>query len=221
MLRENLRRELKDLEKELVKMGEMTITAIKRSVEALKSRDADEARKIISDDLLINKKRWEIEERCVNLIATQQPVATDLREIVALLNIISDLERIGDNAAGIARIVIQIGDEPLLKPLIDIPRMMEKATDMIRRSIKAFLRRDAEAARAICKEDDEVDALYHQVYRELLSFMIEDPRTITRATHLMRAARKLERIADRATNICERTVFLVTGEMWEVNSPDP
>ena len=220
MLRENLRKELKDLEKELVKMGEMTITAIERSVEALKSRDADEARKIISDDLLINKKRWEIEERCANLIATQQPVATDLREIIALLNIITDIERIGDNAAGIARVVIQIGDEPLLKPLIDIPRMMEKATDMIRRGIKAFLRRDAEAARAICKEDDEVDALYHQVYRELLSFMIEDPRTITRATHLMRAARKLERIADRATNICERTVFLVTGEMQETNSPD-
>lgn len=220
MLRENLRKELKDLEKELVKMGEMTITAIERSVEALKSRDVDEAKRIISDDVLINKKRWEIEERCVNLIATQQPVATDLREIIALLNIISDLERIGDNAAGIARIVIQIGDEPLLKPLIDIPRMMEKATDMIRRSITAFLRRDAEAARAICKEDDEVDALYHQVYRELLSFMIEDPRTITRATHLMRAARKLERIADRATNICERTVFLVTGEMWETDSPN-
>jgi len=220
MLRENFRKELKDLEKELVKMGEMTITAIKRSVEALKSRNVDEARRIISDDLLINKKRWEIEERCVNLIATQQPVATDLREIIALLDIITDLERIGDNAAGIARIVIKIGDEPLLKPLIDIPRMMEKAIDMIRKSIKAFLRRDAEAAGAICKEDDEVDALYQQVYRELISFMIEEPRTITRATHLMRAARKLERIADRATNICERTVFLVTGEMRESNSPN-
>ena len=217
MVREAFRDNIKELERELIDMGEMVIRAVNRSLEALKSRNKNEAKRIISDDLLINKKRWDIEEKCINLIATQQPVATDLREIIALLNIITDLERMGDHAEGIAKIVLMLGDEPLVKPLIDIPRMADKAVGMIKKSIEAFVKRDAKAARAICDEDDEVDRLYDQVYRELLTFMIEDPTTIARATYLMWAAHNLERIADRVTNICERIVFLVTGTMEEIS----
>ena len=217
MVREAFRDNIKELERELIDMGEMVIRAVNRSLEALKSRNKDEAKKIIGDDRLINKKRWNIEEKCINLIATQQPVATDLREIIALLNIITDLERMGDHAEGIAKIVLMLGDEPLVKPLIDIPRMADKAVGMIKKSIEAFVKRDAKAARAICDEDDEVDRLYDQVYRELLTFMIEDPTTITRATYLMWAAHNLERIADRVTNVCERIVFLVTGTMEEIS----
>jgi phosphate transport system protein len=216
-MREAFRENIKELERELIDMGEMVIRAVNRSLEALKSRNKNEAKKIIGHDLLINKKRWDIEEKCINLIATQQPVATDLREIIALLNIITDLERMGDHAEGIAKIVIMLGDEPLVKPLIDIPRMADKAAGMIKKSIEAFVKRDAKAARAICDEDDEVDGLYDQVYRELLTFMIEDPTTITRATYLMWAAHNLERIADRVTNICERIVFLATGTMEEIS----
>jgi phosphate transport system protein len=217
MVREAFEESMKELEQELISLGQMVIRSVNRSVEALKSRNKDEARRIISDDLLINKKRWDIEEKCINLIATQQPVATDLREIIALLNIITDLERMGDHAEGIARIVILLGDKPPVKPLIDIPRMAEKTAGMIKRSLEAFVKRDANTARTICDEDDEVDKLYDQVYRELLTFMIEDPKTITRATYLMWAAHNLERIADRVTNICERIVFLVTGTMEEIS----
>ena len=216
-LREAFQESMRELEQLLIGMGEMVIRALNRSVESLKSRDLDEAKRIISDDFLINKKRWEIEEKCINLIATQQPVATDLREIIALLNIISDLERMGDHAEGIARIVIMLGTEPLVKPLIDIPRMAEKTTDMIKRSLEAFVKRDAETAKMICNEDDEIDNLYNQVYHKLLALMIEDPKVITRATYLIWTAHNLERIADRATNICERIVFLVTGTMEEIN----
>jgi phosphate transport system protein len=217
MVREAFKENIEELEQELIGMGDMVTRAINRSVEALKSRNKDEAKRIISEDLLINKKRWNIEEKCINLIATQQPVATDLREIIALLNIISDLERMGDHAEGIARIVIMLGTEPLVKPLIDIPRMAEKTADMIKRSLEAFVRRDAETARKISNEDDEIDKLYEQVYRELLSYMIENPSIITRATYLIWVAHNLERVADRVTNICERIVFLVTGTMEEIN----
>ncbi|MCK5426909.1 MAG: phosphate signaling complex protein PhoU [Thermodesulfovibrionia bacterium] len=215
--RESFQKYRQELEQELVKMGEMVIKAINRSVEALKSRNVEEAEKIASEDILINKKRWGIEERCISLIATQQPVATDLRDLIAILNIITELERMGDYAEGIAKIVIMMGDRPLIKPLIDIPRMTEKATDMIKRSLEAFMKRDVNSARAICDEDDEVDLLYNQIYRELISFMVEDPKTITGATHLMWVAHNLERIADRVTNICERIIYLVTGEIEEIN----
>ena len=217
MVRESFSGYIKELEKETTDMGEMVVAAIDRSIEALKDRNVDQARHIIADDALINKKRWDIEEKCVNLIATQQPVATDLREIIAVLNIITDLERIGDHAEGIAKIVVMLGSEPLVKPLVDIPRMAQKATSMLTRSLEAFVRRDAQAATAICNEDDDVDMLYEQVYRELLTFMIEDPKVISRATYLIWAAHNLERIADRVTNICERIVFLVTGTMEEIN----
>lgn len=216
MVRESFCNYIKDIEKDVLDMGEMVIAAINRSIEALKAQDIEGAKRIVADDMLINKKRWDLEEKCVHLIATQQPVATDLREIVAVLCIATELERMGDYAEGIGKIVIMYGSEPLIKPLIDIPRMADKAVSMLKKSLKAFINRDAEAATALCSEDDEVDALYEQVYRELLTFMIENPALISRATYLIWAAHNLERIADRVTNICERIVFLVTGIMTEL-----
>jgi phosphate transport system protein len=217
MLREGFAKHIKQLEKDITDMSEMVIVAITGSTEALKVRDVDQAKRIIDDDALINKKRWDIEEKCIHLIATQQPVASDLREIVAVLCIVSELERMGDYAEGIGKIVVMHGTEPLVKPLVVIPQMAEIGVDMLKRSIDAFLKRDAEAAKAICAEDDKVDLLYEQVYRVLVSYMIENPRVITRATYLIWAAHNLERIADRVTNICERIIFLATGTLTEVN----
>ena len=145
-------------------------------------------------------------------------MASDLRIIIAILNITTEIERIGDYGVGIARIVIIIGDEPPLKPLVDIPRMAEKMIDMLRCSLDAFIHRDAEVAKKIASEDDLIDQLYDQVFRELLTFMAEDPKTITRATRLMWTAHNLERAADRVTNICERIVFIVTGKMEEIGA---
>ncbi len=208
---------LRSLEDGVVELASMVDKAISRSVEALKRLDQEEAKRIVHEDLLINKKRFDIEEQAIELIATQQPMARDLRRIIAILNIIVDLERMADHAEGIAKIVLMHQDKPLLKPLIDIPRMAEKARDMLRRSIDAFIRRDVEAAYKIAAEDDEVDALYDQVYRELLTYMLQDPRTIDRATWLLWVAHNLERIADRVTNICERVIYDVTGRMEEIN----
>lgn len=217
-IRTAFHKHLREIQDDILAMGSMVSKAILRSIEALKNRDLELANQLIADDQRINNKRFEIEEKCIELIATQQPMASDLRVIVAVLNIIIEVERIGDYAVGIARIVIMIGDEPPLKPLIDIPRMAEQAVDMLRRSLDAFINRDAEAAREIAKEDDLVDHLYDQVFRELLTFMAEDPKTITRATRLMWTVHNLERAADRVTNICERVVFIVTGKMEEIGA---
>ena len=216
--RTTFHKRLREIQDDVLAMGSMVSKATLRSIDALKNRDLDLAHQIIADDKKINQKRFEIEEKCVELIATQQPMASDLRIIVAVLNIISELERIGDHAEGIAKITIMIGDEPPLKPLIDIPRMAEKTVDMLRRSLDAFVNRDAEAARKISIEDDAIDHLYDQVFRELLTFMAEDPKTITRATRLIWVAHNLERSADRVTNICERVVFVVTGKMEEIGA---
>jgi phosphate transport system protein len=216
-MRKSFQDELRELENEMIRMGKMVSQAVSRSTLALKGLNADEAKKIIQDDQIINQKRWDIEEKGLQLIARQQPVATDLRSIIAILSITTDLERMGDYCEGTAKIAILHGKEPLLKPLVDIPRMAEKGRDMLKRSLEAFVGRDEKAARAICDEDDEVDQLYDQIYRELISFMVENPKNITRATYLIWAAHNLERIADRVTNICERTVFLVTGKMEEIN----
>ncbi len=215
MIRRDFAKHKKEIEQDVTDMGQMVITAINRSVEALKMRNVTEAEKVIADDDLINKKRWEIEEKCIDLIATQQPVASDLREIVAILSIITELERIGDYAEGIGKIVLLHGHEPLVKALVDIPRMAQKSVAMLRGALDAFVNRDAKAAAAVCAEDDEVDLLHEQVYRVLVSHMIEDPKTITRATYLIWAAHNLERTADRVTNICERIIYLVTGKMSE------
>jgi phosphate transport system protein len=218
MTRESFDRHLRELQDEVLVMGSMVGKAILRSVDALKNRDMEAAHQIIAGDQKINGKRFEIEEKSIQLIATQQPMASDLRIIIAVHNITTEIERIGDYAVGIARIVIMIGDEPPLKPLIDIPRMAEQSVAMLRRSLDAFISRDAEAAKKIAAEDDLVDHLYDQVFRELLTFMLEDPRTVTRATRLMWTAHNLERAADRVTNICERVVFVVTGKMEEIGA---
>jgi len=207
---------LKEIQDDILVMGSMAGKAILRSIESLKNRDVELAQRVIDDDQIINTRRFLVEEKCIELIATQQPMAGDLRIIIAIINILTEIERIGDYAGGVARITIMIGDEPLLKPLIDIPRMGEKAVDMLRRCLNAFINRDMDEARIISGEDDYIDQLYDQVFRELISFMIEDPKTITRATRLIWAAHNIERAADRVTNICERVVFISTGKMEEI-----
>ncbi len=216
MPRESLERQLRQLQNEVLVMGSMVVKVINRTMDALKHRDLTQARQIIKDDQKINDKRFEIEESCTRLIATQQPMASDLRLIIAILNVITDLERIADYADGIAQITLMIGDEPPLKPLTNIPRMAEKGVEMLRGSLESLVEQDEERARRICAEDDEVDALYEQVFRELLTVMMEDPSTISRATRLIWVAHNLERIGDRVTNICERTVFIATGKMEEI-----
>ncbi len=210
--------ELRAIQDDVVSLGRMVGVAIDQSVEALKGRDTDWARMVIHNDIAINARRFAIEERCMKLLATQAPLAVDLRFIASALNIITDLERMGDHAEGICKINIMLGEEPLVKPLVDIPRMAAKANDMLSRSLEALVARDVEKAKAVSHEDDEVDALHDQVVRELISFMIEDPRTIQRALYLTWVSHNLERIADRVTNICERVVYIVTGEMEEINA---
>ncbi|HEY49555.1 MAG TPA: phosphate signaling complex protein PhoU [Dehalococcoidia bacterium] len=217
-MRKTFHEHLREVKDEVLVMGSMVEKAIKRSIESLKKRDLDMAHQIIADDVKINRKRFDLEEKCIELIATQQPMASDLRTIISVLSVITELERIGDHAEGIAKIVIMIGDEPPVKPLVDLPRMAEKTTDMLRRSLDAFINRDDDSARKIVGEDDEVDKLWDQVFRELITFMAEDPKTITRATRLIWVAHNLERSADRVTNICERVVFLVTGKMEEIGA---
>ncbi len=208
--------ELKEILDNITAMGNLVEISIINSVQALKDRDLVVAQQVINADFDVNNKRFEIEGMCIQYILTQKPTADDLRIVIGALNIVTDLERIGDHAAGIAKIAVMIGDEPPLKPLIDIPQMAKKTADMLHRSIIAFISHDASAAKTIISEDDEVDSLYDQVFRELLIIMIESPRSITRATRLIWAAHNLERSADRVTNICERAISTITGKMEEI-----
>lgn len=217
MVRQTFDQELQRIQDEMLVLGSLVENAIIESVNVLKRRDVEGARRLIAGDRQINQKRFAIEAECLSLIATQQPMARDLRTIAAVLEIVTELERMGDYAKGIARINVMMGEEPLLKPLVDIPRMAEKARDMLHRALDAFVRRDVALARAIPGEDDEVDGLYNQIYRELLTFIMADPRTIDRATHLLWVAHNLERTADRVTNICERVIFTVSGQMVELD----
>ena len=218
MTRRGFDAELQALQDDLLILGSMVEKAIVKSIDSLKRRDFALAQKVIEEDLLVNHKRYEIEETCLRLLATQQPMASDLRTIVAVLHITVDLERMGDYAEGIAKVSIMIGDEPLIKPLIDIPRMSELALGMLRGSLDALIERDVEAAKKVCLDDDMVDALHEQVYRELLTYMLQDAKTINQATYLTWVAHNLERIADRSTNICERVLFAATGKMEEIGA---
>jgi phosphate transport system protein len=218
MLRKTFEHEIKQVQDDVLLLGSMVEQAILNSVDSLKKRDLKAAREVLSSDNLINQKRFEIENKLMILIATQQPMAHDLRLLASCMEIISELERMGDYAKGIANINLRMGDEPLLKPLIDIPRMAEKDVDMLHRALTAFVNEDTETAQALPVEDDEVDALYNQVYRELMTFVIQDPKTMERANWLLWVAHNLERVADRVTNICERTIFIATGEMSEIKS---
>jgi len=217
MTRKTFDRELKRLEDEMLALGGMVEKAIVESVELLKQRDMEGSRRLIANDRAINEKRFAIEADTLVAIATQQPMASDLRMLAAVLLLATELERMGDYAKGIAKINLLIGEQPLLKPLIDLPRMALKATEMLHRALEAFVNRDIELARAIPAEDDEVDALYEQVYRELATYIMSDPKNIDQANLLLWAAHNLERTADRVTNICERVVFTVTGKMEEMN----
>jgi phosphate transport system protein len=218
MLRKTFETEIQQVKDDVLMLGSMVEQSLLDSVEALKKRDIKASEKISQFDGEINKKRFEIETQLMILIATQQPMAHDLRLLASSMEIISELERMGDYAKGIAKINIRMGDQPLLKPLIDIPRMAQKGADMLHRSLTAFVNEDLETARLLPVEDDEVDALYNQIYRELITFIIQDPKTIERANWLLWVAHNLERFADRVTNICERTVFIATGEMTEIKS---
>lgn len=215
--RETFDRALQEVLDEVLAMGSMVEEAIRSSIQALQKRDISASKKIITGDNLINQKHFDIENRCILLIATQQPMARDLRLLAAVLEIATELERMGDYGKGIAKITIMLADQPLVKPLIDIPRMAEVGLDMLHRALGAFVAGDVEAARTIPKDDDQVDNLYNQVYRELLNYMIADTGTIDRATYLLWVAHNLERMADRVTNICERTIYMVTGEMLEMD----
>ncbi len=217
MLRKGFQQELQHLQDEVLVLGSVVEQALIDSVEVLRQRDSEGARRLIAADQAINEKRFAIEDEVLALIATQQPMAGDLRTLAAVLEIITELERMGDYAKGIARINLMLGDEPLIKPLIDIPRMAETARDMLHQALEAFVQRDVTLARAIPAHDDEVDALYNQVYRELLTHIMADSRKIDQATYLLWAAHNLERTADRVINICERVVFTVTGEMTEMD----
>lgn len=217
MPRETFDEQLKELEQDLLNLGQMVDGAIERSVQALADRDIELSRQVIKYDEAVNQAQRDIEERCLVLIATQQPAASDLRVIFAVANIATELERMGDHAKGIGQIGVMMGPREPLKPLIDIPRMADKARWLLDKELEAFVNRDVELARGLGAEDDEVDRLYDQVFRELLIFMMDDPRTITRATYLLWVAHNLERIADRVINIGERVVFLVTGKVEEHN----
>ena len=220
MPREAFERELQHLEEEMLVLASMVEQAITKSVDSLRDQDLDSARRLVEADEAINEKRFDIEEECMIAIATQQPMASDLRILAAILHITTELERMGDYAKGIARITQMIGKDPLVKPLIDIPRMAEQARLMLHQAMEAFIQRDVERAKVIPDQDDLVDELYNQVYRELMTFVLKDPKNIDQANFLLWAAHNLERTADRVTNICERVIFMVTGRMKEIASDD-
>jgi phosphate transport system protein len=217
MAREVFDRELERLQDELLVLGLMVEKAIVDAVEVLKQRDQKGARRLIAADRAVNRLRFTIESDTLVLIATQQPMAVDLRTLAAVLEIAGELERMGDYAKGIAKITLKMGEEPFIKPLVDIPRMAEKARDMLHQALEAFVQRNVDLARAIPAQDDEMDALYNQIYRELMTYVIADPKLIERASYLIWVAHNLERTADRVLNICERVIFTVTGDLMELD----
>ena len=219
MAREQYMRSLGHLRDQVVQLSGMVDQAIARSTEALKHQDVELAEQVIRADHDINELRWSLEGEALAVIAMQAPMAGDLRQIAAGLHIISELERMGDHAAGNAKIVLLTANEPQLKPLVDIPRMAQVARTMLSDAMDAFIRSDVELARRTMTMDDEIDELYNQVYRELLTYMMEDQRTISRATHLLWASHNLERIGDRIENICEFVVYSVTGSIEEAYIP--
>ena len=201
------------VQEETIQLSSMVEKAIYKSVDSLKKRDVEASQQVIDEDDLIDLKQEALEERCIELIALESPIAGDLRILISAMMIANELERMGDYAEGIAKISVSMGNLPPLKPLIDIPRMAEKSVIMLRNSTQAFISRDVDLARNVVGSDDEVDDLYNQVYRELLTYMLEEPGSIQRATYLLWVAHDLERVADRATNIAERVIYLVTGQL--------
>jgi phosphate transport system protein len=210
-------REFSEIQEDIVRLGGMVDQAISRSIEALERRDRALAQQIIDEDDAINRLRYQLEEECLRLIARQQPAASDLRAVLSALSIVPEMERMADHAAGVAKTVLRMGDEPLVMPLIDIPRMALVVREMLRDSLKAFVLRDAEAAKTIARRDNEVDRLYRAVFDDLIGVMARDASSVTPATYLLWCGHNLERIGDRVTNIAERVVFMTTGNMQELN----
>ncbi|HWR62367.1 MAG TPA: phosphate signaling complex protein PhoU [Clostridia bacterium] len=217
MTRNYFEQELQELQVSLLKMSSMVEETLGDSVKALKTQDVELAQKVIDDDDVIDDMEFVVEDKCLKLIALQSPIAKDLRVIATALKIIIDLERIADYAVDIARITIKISHEKYIKELIDIPRMTEIAVNMVKGSIDAYVKLDVDEADRVAKMDDELDALYKQVFRELMLMMMEDPRTIHQATYFLLISRYLERIGDHVTNICERVIYCVTGEHVSLN----
>lgn len=218
MTRELFEKKLREMQDDVLIMASMVEKAMQRSVDALRTRDIAMSNEVVAADAIINNKRYELEEKVIHTIALQQPMAADLRVLVATLFIASELERMADHAEGIGRISLMLGDEPLPRPLGgDILEMAERAGDMLRRSITAFVARDEAAAREICDEDDEIDALYDRAYHDLIQEIVRTPSDVQRITYLIWTSHNLERIADRVTNICERIIFMVTGQLQEIN----
>jgi len=213
MVRADFDRNLKLLQEELLLLGGLVEKSIVDAIEALKTRDIELSHKVVSQDDIIDQKTNQIEEKAIDLIATQQPIAIDLRTLMSVIHISVELERMGDYAEGIGKIGVMMGNDPPVKPLVDIPKMAAKSSDMLKRSLDALVKRDPALARQVCEDDDEVDNLYDLIYKDLIALMISDPTTTQRATYLMWVAHDLERIADRATNIAERVIFLVTGQL--------
>lgn len=217
-IRTGLDQELDKLRDMLFRMERLVNEAMQKAMDSLKRRDAELAQQVIRDDDVINALRYDIEQYCVTTIATQQPVATDLRTIMAAVHIAVEMERMGDHAAGVAKITLKVHEEPLLKPLIDLPRMASIASEMLYEGVRAFVNADTDAAEAIIARDDEVDALHDQIFRELITYMLEDTSAIRRATHLIWASHSVERFADRATNIAERIIFVTKGQLADLTS---
>ncbi|MEO8457384.1 MAG: phosphate signaling complex protein PhoU [Chloroflexota bacterium] len=215
MTRSVFERQLSAVQEDMLVMAGMVESAIVQSIEALRLRDVALARRIIENDKLINRRRYDIEEKCIELISLQAPLASDLRTIISVLHITVDLERMADHAEGIAKIALMLADEPPIRPLVDIPRMAEIAIEMLHGAVEAYKLRDVKRALEIMDMDDTVDNLYEQVYHELLTYMAKEPQVTQRGTYLVWVAHNLERIADRSTNICERVVFLVEGRIPE------
>ncbi len=215
--RNNFYNSLQHLKEEISDMGKLVDTAINRSIVALKNRDMILANELVEADKLINQKQTEIEDLCVILIAREQPVAGDLRNIITALKIVSELERMGDHAGHIAKAAMRLANEDYIKPLIDIPEMARIAVEMLDGALEAYLANDADKAKEIARLDDKIDNLHEQVLRELLTYMMEDPRNIRQANNFLFISRFLERLGDHVTNICECAVFSSRGEHIQLN----
>jgi len=215
--RKSLDEGFETVQNELLRMGGLLDAVIGQSIEALRNRNAAQARKIVEGDAVFNRLRFEVEEACLTLIATQQPAASDLRAIMAMDSLAVELERMADHVEGIAKIVLRMGEEPLVRPLQEIPEMAEIARRMLRQSLAAFVARDPEAARKVGAADDDIDHLYRKLFDEMVALMANDPATVSRGTYLLWCAHNLERIGDRITNIAERVIFMTTGDFHEIN----
>ncbi len=219
MSRKNFEQQLHQAQVDILVLGDEVDKALGDAVELLKRRDLEGSQRLVEADRHIDERRYAIESEVLTLIATQQPMAGDLRTLAAVLFIVNELERIGDYAKGIARANLRIGNEPLIKPLIDIPQMVDRTRSMLHRTLEAFIHKNADVALAIIAEDDAVDGLYDQVYAELMTLIIQDTSKLRQANLLLMVAHNLERAADRVTNICERVIYSVTGKLedagWE------